>query len=328
MKENKAISLITISIVGVIFLYIIVFLGLLIGVGYSNLTIETVTNLSIVALILIILINLFIIVPIILMIKSIIRKVKKESMSEIDFKKYEGYYREILSKYSPAEIEYVDNFKCNIKNTIIATLLKLELIGKIKINEDKIEVIDSNINELTQTEKYVFNSIKDGSVHLSALVNIQVYTCQEAEKDGLIKRFKLTKEELIKKIIKGIAILVGAHLFFELQDKNMELINSVQNMVLRAILCIPFISIGVYFFLLPVKILGYLMMKLSSYVRTEEGEELNKKIEGLKNYITKYSTIETREKEELVIWEDYLIYSVIFEINKKIVEDMSRLVKN
>ena len=52
-----------------------------------------------------------------------------------------------------------------------------------------------------------------------------------------------------------------------------------------------------------------------SYRRTEKGEEINKNIEGLKQYIKDYSLLKDKDKETLTVWEEYLIYSVIFDIN-------------
>ena len=60
----------------------------------------------------------------------------------------------------------------------------------------------------------------------------------------------------------------------------------------------------------------YYIMQINSYRRTEKGEELNKKLEGLKQYIKDYSLLKDKDKDALTIWEEYLIYSVIFSINE------------
>jgi uncharacterized membrane protein len=57
-------------------------------------------------------------------------------------------------------------------------------------------------------------------------------------------------------------------------------------------------------------------------VRTKKGEILNEKLEGLKNYLKDFSNMHEMEEESLTLWEDYLIYSVIFNQNTKIIKNI------
>ena len=56
-------------------------------------------------------------------------------------------------------------------------------------------------------------------------------------------------------------------------------------------------------------------------------KRIEEKIEGLKNYIKDFSILDEREQQELMIWDEYLIYSVLFNQNQKIVDDLSSLVE-
>ena len=56
-------------------------------------------------------------------------------------------------------------------------------------------------------------------------------------------------------------------------------------------------------------------------VRTKKGEQVNEKLEGLKKYLEDFSSLENKSEEELILWEDYLIYSVIFNQNEKIIKE-------
>lgn len=58
--------------------------------------------------------------------------------------------------------------------------------------------------------------------------------------------------------------------------------------------------------------------------RTSKGRELNLKLEGLKEYLKDYSLLDEREVKEIELWEDYLIYSVMFGQNKNIVEEFDK----
>ena len=58
--------------------------------------------------------------------------------------------------------------------------------------------------------------------------------------------------------------------------------------------------------------------------RTEKAKELNSKLEGLKSYLKDYSNLKDNEASNIVLWEDYLIYSVIFKQNKKIISEFKK----
>lgn len=52
------------------------------------------------------------------------------------------------------------------------------------------------------------------------------------------------------------------------------------------------------------------------------GETINENLEGLKNYLRDFSSINEKDEKSLILWEDYLIYSVIFNQNTKIARNM------
>lgn len=62
----------------------------------------------------------------------------------------------------------------------------------------------------------------------------------------------------------------------------------------------------------------------SPYKRTKLGNIYTEYIYGMKNFIHDYSNLSEAEKESLVLWDDYLIYAVVLEENKKIVEEIMR----
>ena len=55
-----------------------------------------------------------------------------------------------------------------------------------------------------------------------------------------------------------------------------------------------------------------------SYIRTLKGNELVNKAHALKNYLKEYSLIKDRTQRELILWEYYLIYAVVLDVNVKI----------
>ena len=79
------------------------------------------------------------------------------------------------------------------------------------------------------------------------------------------------------------------------------------------------------------KLISLLMLsiklKKNNGIRTLKGEEVNLKLEGLKNFLNDFSLLNEKSKEELIIWQDYLIYSVIFNQNTKIVDKYKNVIK-
>lgn len=55
-----------------------------------------------------------------------------------------------------------------------------------------------------------------------------------------------------------------------------------------------------------------------NYRRTIKGKTLLNKAYALKNYLKEYSLIKDRTEEELVLWEYYLIYAIVLDVNVKI----------
>lgn len=56
----------------------------------------------------------------------------------------------------------------------------------------------------------------------------------------------------------------------------------------------------------------------NNYILTNKGMKLRKEIKGLKKYLKEYSLIKTRTKEEVIIWEYYLIYAIVLHENVKV----------
>lgn len=62
--------------------------------------------------------------------------------------------------------------------------------------------------------------------------------------------------------------------------------------------------------------------KENRYERTTESKILVEQIAGIKNYIHDFSLLSEKEKENVVLWEDFLIYAVLLEENEIIAKDI------
>lgn len=277
--------------------------------------------LMLIALILILAVYYFVI-------KLATKRARKDDMSKIDFSKDKEYYREILEKYTPAELSYIDDFKVDYKREIVSTIMNLELKRIIEIKNGKIEIINSNKENLRKTEKYILKNIIDGKVKIGNSGYIELYAQREALEDGLIK--ENTKEEIKKRIIKmilkwglGLILVIGIFII------TSYFYRSQSNEFIQIITLITIILFWGLIMLVPIFLIVYSIMQYNSYSRTENGENVNKKLEGLKLYIENYSLLKEKDKQYLQIWEEYFIYSVILGINQdhNMIERIMKLVE-
>jgi len=252
-----------------------------------------------------------------------IKRFKKDKLSEIDFKKHEAYYRDILKNYSPAELSYIDKFEILPQNDIAASLLSLELNKNIYL-DNKIQINNTYTeNNISSNEKYILDSIEDGIITNLNETEFTTKVKEDAIRNGLLKESKIewgkfTRVLILSLSFMALMIFICITLFSDFVSNPTNIADWKLFILMFAILLILYlpISIGIYFNTYIVK------MKKNSYIRTKKGEELNENLEGLKNYLKDYSNIHEKDEKSLTLWEDYLIYSVIFNQNTKVIKNI------
>lgn len=274
------------------------------------------------------LIKNFIITVIYFGIKIAYKKYIKEKQDKKDYKN-ESYYREIIPELSPAVLSYIYNFQLNEKD-IVGTLLGLQLKKKIDI-KNKIEIKDSSEENLTENEKYIFQNLKNGTLKNINMTLWEQKVILDCKQKGLLEEKQNIKREIIKKITISIIMYIVIFILFNKSPYifNKYVANNDSFIILFfIIMLILFFTMIIYPYKTAVYIKTYYFMnKLNPYIRNKKAKEINEKLEGLKNYIKDYSMINERKKEEIDIWEDYLIYSVIFDENTQIVKDVINMIK-
>ena len=63
------------------------------------------------------------------------------------------------------------------------------------------------------------------------------------------------------------------------------------------------------------------------YDRTSEGKVLVEQIVGMKNFIHDFSNLSQSQKEEVVLWNDFIIYAILLEENEKIIKEILKVKK-
>lgn len=219
------------------------------------------------------------------------RKVIKEKLSLSDFNNYKDYYRDLIVGYSPIILSYIDNFTID-KNAIIAT--------KIQLKEPN--------RQLTKLDNYILNENYYNKTMLKSLIE------KETVKKGLLE-ISNKKYDIKKHITLSIVILI--------------LISFLSSIVNSYVVCNSnFCSIAIYiisktirliYFIYALVRLLYMFHKNNNpLIRTKKGEEINLKLDGLKNFMQDFTNLDERTQSEIKLWGDYLIYSIMFGQNKKV----------
>lgn len=278
------------------------------------------------------------------------KKVRKTKLSSIDINEYNGYFRDILKEYSVSVLSYIDDFKLDYPSDLIAMLLQMEYKKIISFNEDRITINEYN-GELKPSEKVILDSIENGKLKWFGYNNLEQITKddinekptlsitparhlfeksikEEGVSCGLLEEKEASKKILVKDIVFSIIIYVIAGFLLSslinyltsLDEINFEIIYFIP----LPILCLfmIFFPMYKYFALLNLCV----KLKEDNYFRTKKGEEVNKRLEGLKNFLKDFSILSEREKHEIALWDEYLIYSVLFNHNNAITEKYKKLI--
>lgn len=266
-------------------------------------------------------------------IKVASKKVIKEKLNEDDFKKSKEYFRDILQGYSMGELSWIDNFQLEFPKDIIAEILQLENKKVIKIGEEGILVDEAyDKTKLNQSQIHILDGIKNGKVKQTATIGLEEAITEDAIRDGLIEEKNELKKRQIKRIVKSIIAFVIMNIilrFVFLKIDGMYIENTGLVIIMIIGLGLGVVLTSFYPIVAIISYITYsIKYKSNPYFRTEKGKELNKRIEGLKNYLKDYTLLDRQEKEGIVVWEDYLVYSVLFNQNRKIIEKYKRYIED
>ena len=254
-------------------------------------------------------------------IKLASRSSYKKILDETDFEKNKNYYRDIIKDYSASELNYIDKFKLDKKQSYTAKLLELEKKKIIKIEKDKILKISNPDNIID--EKFV-DSIKNNKITMT-LSEYESLVEKEALEHGLITKSSIFGKFKDKKVIAIMAIvfvLMYAYLFW---SASIQGAGNVEETLFLAIVWLIVIASIVFAFIIVFSISYHLKNAvINKYTRTDMGKKINLQLDGLKSFMDDLSNIDSKEAKYLALWDEYLIYSVMFDINKKIQNEYSK----
>jgi len=254
--------------------------------------------------------------------RLVLKKYYKQKLDYNDLKKYEGYYRDLLSEYNVSTLAYIDNFKLDYQSILTAHLLELQ-------NKNMIEIKDNNINIINNPTSEVDKLFVDSVVNNKIVINESKYQnmiINDAINNGLLETQKGNKGKYFKFFFKILFtyFLISFLFTFIIHLFGTQLLENIIFVIILLVILSIFIILSIAF---PYLIITYIIMCFivgNPYIRTKKGTIVNEKLEGLKNFIRDFGNFEDRKSQELELWEEYLIYSVMFNQNKKIIDEYQK----
>ncbi len=267
---------------------------------------------------------------------SLITDLNIENKKDISATLLDLYQKNII-KFENNQIIVEDD---NVKNLKQSEKKLLEIITSKKINEQNVEewkniciqeTIQDGYIRPTRKDRYSYlkninkvlnTSLKIWGITFVVLIMIQFPTIISETNTSLEQQNYVTNIQTNEQYQENIQQ--------HSQDDSKDLIDEFTNSpIFIVLLIIHIIAFVVMIYALIYKKAKMVIVKSNksfqnNYERTEKGNEIAEKINGLKKYINEFSLLSQREKEEVILWEDFLIYAVTLEENEKIIKDIFR----
>lgn len=237
------------------------------------------------------------------------------------------YYRDNLNELNPSLVSLLIDLDIYGEKVIVATLLRMKNKNAISFGKDgRIIVTDKGAKGLDASEIELLDLIKSGRLnHKRALLQWKQSRFYDAEKLGYIKKIKVKKEFSGMAVMLGIFSFIAAFFLWGVfLNKNLFATEYVSDVIIAfVILLAADICLFTPFYFLARKA-GYYSRADVIWERTPLGNETAEKIAGLGRFINEFSRLSEAHKEELMLWDDYLVYAIVLEENERIVNDISK----
>lgn len=253
----------------------------------------------------------------------------KYKIDKTDLAKEKNYYRDKIKEYSPGVLSYVDNYIVE-NQTLIATIMYLELKGLIKTTET-IKATDLTPSDLDLNTSYVYSLIKNNNLVSFDLKTYNDLILLDCSKKGLIvKQKKVIKSKLLffYVLVMIQIFLIFLMIIFSVFKMNVSILESIDSII--ETMMIVYMTFVAYSQIVSYIISRYFTKKSfhDNYRRTDLGMELNTRLNGLDNFLKDFSNLSEGAKNSLILWEEYLLYSVMFDHNNKVIADYQTIIDN
>lgn len=238
------------------------------------------------------------------------------------------YIRELPEYYTPALVSFIADQAVEYNKDIMATILHLINNNYLEISNNELIVTTKKNNFKYKHEKYVYDCIlnknkPDFNIFKNNLI-------EDATGLGLLKKANNSKY-----VMKGISeIFFGRFKFVFIFMILMFLVTPIMTMsgsfldgngtIIAFMIIIFLFTIG-----LPIimfrgfsKGLSYIVLANTRKVDlSDAGKKDQEKIYMFKNFLKEFTMMNKKDVKDIYLWDEYLTYALVLEVNKKIYED-------
>lgn len=283
--------------------------------------------------------------------RSVSRTAKKTAIKNASFSITEDfvYYREKLSGLSPGAISILMDLEVEPEKDIAASILRLILIGVLSPDG---RVVNSDHPEIKDSDKVLIKTAERGGLSVEERLFWRSKAEDEATDEGYVERLPWNTKKYAPqrgcsvaplKFLAITAVYIAMLFIFDLEeglDFLQAIIDSVPDdfgvMQEAAYMAEPRFAelllkgmvalLGGFFWIswpiLTVVRLTMLEYGTKLFRRTPQAEIAAEKIAGMQNFLHDFSNLSEAHKEQLILWDDFLIYAVVLEENRKIVDEI------
>jgi len=207
----------------------------------------------------------------------------------------------------------------------IKPLKKTKFLGIFGKDDFEIRILDRDLKGIPESEKMIFGlisnaakigfegffftkKVRDKTPDLVTLTELQVYLAQDR------RQSKLFAEDWQRRVRKQ----AEAQGFF---SKKTAYIPFIAGTAVVAILALLLAGAAILFVLVEAVVLAVLFPSVLPN-RTEKGALHNKKWTLLKKFLNDFSNLKEMPPDAIVLWEQYLVYSIPLGVAKKVQKAM------
>lgn len=293
-------------------------------------------------------------VPLMLMWRAVTHTVKRSVMRNTTFNVLQDldYFRDRFTGVTPADISMLTDLEIEPKKDIAALILKYTMLGLVTTDHGTVTVERLEHPELQESDRFLLHAIADNKVDAGVTVKWKNMAREEVVNKGYLKNNRREADGKrngcgvassigcllpILIMVSGAVFAMTSSMFqdfseminsFDDSATNLDLINTLlASPELGTATAVSALVGGLCMIALILPVVGLIYLVVSSvgsnyYKRTETGEELTEEIYGMKNFIHDFSELSRADKEQIVLWDDFLIYAVLLEENTSIVDEI------
>ena len=234
-------------------------------------------------------------------------------------KENDNYYRKIIETATPSELSYIDDYGIEIKKDIVATILMLILKNKIEIVNNKIVLKKEYLihDGLLKSEIVVLKNIANGISPFKEENYFKRVLLEDLDDSGLIEEKTTISPRFFIEML--ICFIYGVLLIILSKFININVFSVF-------VLCLGIMAVVVPCFLL----LNFFSMIpfIEEYKKlTKKGKKIRFQLNGLRLFLKDYSDMKNKELNEFGLWDEYMVYSVILNDNKKVQKEVLKMIK-